>query len=211
MSEAYAVRLIRALDACWAAIRHHHPDVPAVVLLPTPSLPRRRMLGYFAALRWSGAEGANGALLHEVAVVAEHLDRSAEQVFETLLHEAAHARNFSLGVRDCSTSQYHNRRFKLSALNLGLEVEQVKHYGWANTTMPSATENRYRLEIDALASVLIHRRGRSLSTVRSRSRLLKATCKCSLIIRASRAVLERACIVCEVCGEHFTVEEGQHG
>ena len=208
MSDSYAVRLIRALAACWTAIQHYHPDVPDVVLLPSPSrLGRRRVLGHFAALRWTGAQQHDEGLIHEVAVVAERLDRSAELVFETLLHEAAHARNFNLDIRDCSKSQYHNRFFKVSAELLGLDVAQVDHYGWAHTRMPLATETRFRVEIDAIASVLIHRRGRSLTTTRSRTRSRKATCGCPHIIRASRTVLERTRIVCSTCNEPFR-EEG---
>jgi hypothetical protein len=207
MPEAYAVRLIHALDACWAAIRHQHPDVPEVVLLPTPSLPGRRAYGHFAALRWRGSDYPDEELLHEVAVVAERLDRSAEQVFETLLHEAAHARNFAAGIKDCSVSQYHNLKFRACAEDLGLEVRQTKHYGWADTSMPMTTEQLYRLEIDALASVLIHRRGRGTSKARRRSRLLKAQCQCPRIIRASRAVLDQADILCSVCGQPFVSQE----
>jgi hypothetical protein len=209
MSEAYAVRLIRALDACWTAIRTRHPLVPEVVLLPTPAIPNRRILGHFSALRWNGSRADTGDL-HEVAVVAEHLDRSTEMVFETLLHEAAHALNFALGVKDCSTNQYHNHHFRKAAEKLGLAVERVEHYGWARTTLPDETADQYRLEIDALASVLIHRRGRTQSRKARRSRLLKAVCQCPLIIRASKTVLDCECIVCSRCGELF-VEEVRNG
>lgn len=207
MSESYAVRLTRALSACWSSIQRHHPDVPNVVLLPSPAQKGRRMLGHFAALRWSAGEDGD---LHEVAVVAEHLDRSTEMVFETLLHEAAHALNFALGVKDCSMNQYHNHHFRQAAEKLGLTVERVEHYGWARTTLPDETADQYRLEIDALASVLIHRRGRTQSRKARRSRLLKAVCQCPLIIRASKTVLDCECIVCNRCGELF-VEEVSNG
>lgn len=206
MSDSYAVRLIRALSVCWSSIQHQHPDVPDVVLLPAPAQKGRRMLGHFAALRWTSS---NSEDLHEVAVVAEYLDRSAEFVFETLLHEAAHARNFALGVRDCSTSQYHNGHFKSSAELLGLNVERVDHYGWALTSLTKETTERFQLEIAGLASVLIHRRGRSSTRTRSRSRSRKATCACPFIIRASRSVLQQTQIICGTCDEPFREEGGQ--
>lgn len=208
MSEPYSLRLIRALSACWSGIQHLHPDVPDVVLLPSPARSGRRALGHFAALRWSSSEGS---ALHEVAVVAEHLDRSAEFVFETLMHEAAHARNFALGIRDCTASQYHNKHFKASAELLGLSVERTKHYGWAKTSLTREATARFQLEVDGLASVLIHRRGRSLTRARSGSRLRKATCACPLIIRASRAVLSRTRIICETCNTPFQEEVAEHG
>ena len=55
MDERTSVRLIEALSRVWTKIRIRHPDVPPVVLLAAPA-PRgeMRVLGHFAALRWSG-------------------------------------------------------------------------------------------------------------------------------------------------------------
>ncbi len=217
----YSLRLIAALSALWNAIRGRHPEVPPVVLLPAPSSNRAmNVLGHFAPLRWRAPRAKGDDRIHEVVVVAEHLDRSAEVVLETLLHEASHALNFARGVRDVSKSQYHNERFKVAAEELGLSVQRVPHYGWSSTTLPKATAERYRLDVACLHTVLIHRRkaagpsatpddGDTPATSDGeegpRSRHLKATCACSppYVIRASRKTLDATTIRCETCGEPF--------
>ncbi len=221
MDEQPSLGLLQALSFIWTKIRERHPDVPEVVLLPAPA-PRRQLnvLGHFAALRWSGRQ-EKGQHLHEVVVVAEHLDRPAEDTLETLLHEAAHALNFERGIKDCSASQYHNKKFRDAALELGLEVKQVKHYGFALTSLPKSTAELYQEEVVKLKEVLIHRRRPTLMTTggtgstppktpgpsvggpgpRSRSR--KATCACPFIIRVSMKTMLNTVIRCECCGEPF--------
>lgn len=216
------VRLIAALARVWTAIRLRHPEVPGVVLLPAPAeRGRGNVLGHFAALRWQTREGED-ALVHEVVVVAEHLNRRAEDILETLLHEAAHALNFNCGIHDCSRNQYHNRSFREAAEELGLDVFQIKHYGFAHTTLPGETRARYADEIEELDLVLLHRRaflpervGGTGTTGRDgdegegspRSRNLKATCACPYIIRVSRQTLRDTVIRCGSCGEPFRFPE----
>lgn len=224
MDENLSVALISALAEIWSTIQKHHPDVPPVVLLPAPAQRgRMNVLGHFAALRWRSKK-EKGGNYHEVVVVAEHLNRSAESVTETLLHEAAHAMNFARGIKDCTKSQYHNLRYKVAAEEVGLVVEQVRHYGWALTSMPVETVFRYRKEILALESVLVHRHtvriaaatkgdkdgddegdeGRDTKPI---GRLRKATCSCSpsFIIRVSRKTIEETTILCGSCGEPFRI------
>jgi hypothetical protein len=228
MDEQTSVQLISAMAACWTAIRERHSDVPGVVLLPAPAQRgRMNVLGHFAPIRWK-TKTADDVMLHEVVVVAEHLDRSAEDIFETLLHEAAHALNFARGIFDCSpTSQYHNGKFKNAAEELGLEVVKVPHYGWAYTTLQEETRCVYAAVIAELDATLVHRRkpviiivppsdppagGKTpttgtdpedASTPSSRSR--KATCSCPHIIRVSKKVMETTTIRCESCGQPFSL------
>jgi hypothetical protein len=221
-ADDYSLRLIAALTALWNAIRQRHPEVPAVVLLPAPSLAKKmNVLGHFAPLRWKGRR-SNDDRLHEVLVVAEHLDRGAEEVLDTLLHEAAHAANHERGVKDCSRSQYHNSAFRKMAESLGLTVQQVPNYGHAQTTLPPATAQLYETGLAALREVLISRRRpiaiptgtpTGVNTPNddnepdggdsSRSRHLKATCACGFVIRASKKTLQNTVIRCETCGEPF--------
>lgn len=222
VDDSASVALIRALSGIWRRIQQLYPDVPPVIVLPAPSSDRRyRVLGHFAPLRWRASKRED-SVLHEVVVVAEHLDRGAEDILGTLLHEAAHAANFDAGIFDCSpTSQYHNARFQERAERMGLTVGRVPNYGWAHTTVPAGTLSLYAHEITGLESVLIHRfkvpqvsGGKDNATptstgsrgdTSSRSRLLKATCACEPphIIRASRKVLDATEIVCRTCGETF--------
>jgi hypothetical protein len=219
-----SVSLTQALARVWAAIRHYHPQVPEVVLLPVPNPHGHRgVLGHFAALRWTPRAGKTGARIHEVVVVAEHLDRTAEDVVGTLLHEAAHALNFERGIRDCSRSQYHNQQFRVAAEEVGLTVQQVPHYGFALTALLPETATRYAVETAGLSVVLMHRRdvdtrastpfGGDTPTgaageegVDAKSgRYKKASCACPWNIRVARATLAATVIRCETCGEAFSL------
>ena len=229
MDEQASVDLITALAGIWTEIRRLHTDVPGAVILPAPAPKgRSNVLGHFAALRWQPRD-QEGVLIHEVVVVAEHLNRSPEDVLETLLHEAAHAMNFARSIKDCSASQYHNRKFKDAAEALGLVVSQLAHYGFAHTKLGEGTAQRYKAPTERLTEVLVHRRafwrrvppppkgppgvstptgpdGPTKGPART-TRNRKATCKCGYIIRASRKVLSSTTIRCESCGEAF-IEEG---
>lgn len=225
MAELASVELTLALARIWTAIRLHHPEVPEVVLLPAPNPHGQRgVLGHFAALRWQPRSDQIGKRIHEVVVIAEHLDRSVEDVVGTLIHEAAHALNFERGIKDCSRSQYHNQRFKLAAEELGLDVTQVPHYGFALTTMRAETQERYASETVGLFAVMMHRKAEAgLATgtsgaggnksdqeansdnvgKRDGNRHKKAVCACPFNIRVSRKVMTSTVIRCETCGEPF--------
>lgn len=221
-----ATALVTALAVLWRRIQALHPDVPDVVLLPAPG--PRNVLGHFAPVRWQ-AKGSGGRVMHEVVVVAEHLERSADDIAETVLHEAVHAMNHQRGVKDCSaTSQYHNDRFRQGAEELGLVAVKVPHYGWAYTSLPEDTRAAYADEIAALSAVLVHRRT-PLAIVattsgpdpdgstpdgtpatppgpdKPRSRLRKATCPCGFIIRVAKATYDATVIRCDQCEEPFAL------
>lgn len=217
MDETTSVVLTQALAAVWTEIRRFHPDVPGVVLLPAPAA-GRRVLGHFAALRWSATRHPGGGYLHEVVVSAEYLNRDPVDVIETLIHEAAHALNFARGIKDCSKNQYHNKRFKAAAEELGLVVDQMPHYGWAHTTMTEATVLRYAEVTDSLARVLVHRRSAFALAIpppptsgddaagadhTSSSRNRKAVCSCGFIIRMSQKTASSTTVRCDRCQDEF--------
>jgi hypothetical protein len=222
LDERVSVVLLDALARVWSRIRSFHEDVPGVVLLAAPAAHGSpNSLGHFAPVRWRGRRNQADPL-HEVLVIAEYLDRPAEQIVETLIHEAAHAANHELGLFDCSASQYHNRQFKKAAEAMGLDVKQIRHYGFALTTLAPGTDRHYQKEIDHLQQVIIHRRRPVLSSGRgpspgedsddedsnqdtraSASRSRKAVCRCPFIIRVSKKVLDQTDITCSTCGEKF--------
>lgn len=220
----YSLRLISALTDLWNAIRARHPEVPAVVLLPAPS-PNRKLnvLGHFAPLRWKAKRDQDEKALHEVVVVAEHLDRGPEDILETLLHEAAHAANHEKKIKDCGRSQYHNAQFRSAAEALGLAVTTVPHYGHAHTVLAPGTLDRYAEGVERLRAVVISRR-KPTSAITPvppggagtdknddqdgedgpRSRHIKATCACPYVIRASRRTLAATTIRCNTCEQAFS-------
>lgn len=219
LDERASVRLTAALAAIWKKIRSYHEDVPPVVLLAAPAL-QRNTLGHFSPLRWSGHK-MGGTHHHEVVVVAEHLDRPPEDILETLLHEAAHAMNCQRGLKDCTASQYHNALFRDAAMELGLAVEKVIHYGYALTKLEPTTPKLYVAEVAKLAEVLTFHRKRAGAPAppggdgsgdtsngdddrdKKVSRHRKATCACPFTIRVSKSTIERTTIRCEKCREAF--------
>ena len=117
---------------------------------------------------------------------------------------------------------YHNQKFKEAAEEIGLEVEQVRHYGFALTSLIDDTKRAYQRVTDELETVLIHRRelvprkptadndnnGSTTTTTNTdgtttESRSRKATCRCGFIIRVSRKTIEGTVIRCERCGGPF--------
>lgn len=71
---------------------------------------------------------------HEINIVAEFLNRPAEEVIASLLHEMAHLYNMQNGIQDTSRGgTYHNKEFKKTAEAHGLLIEHHKTYGWTIT------------------------------------------------------------------------------
>jgi len=71
----------------------------------------------------------------ELNICANHLNRPVEDILETLIHEIAHLQNSINGISDCTSTQYHNKKFKTSAESLGLIVEKMGSKGWAKTSL----------------------------------------------------------------------------
>ena len=195
--------LVGALEHAWQAIRRRHPDVPEAVLVVASGAEGKRLnLGHFAPHRWQ----VNGADRHEVLVGGEGLHRGPSEVLGTLLHEAAHGLAQARTIQDTSRQgRYHNRRYATLAHELGLEVTSVKPVGWSATTVPEPTAAAYAHQLEELAAALVlwrrheHRIGPG---TRSRN-LLACACPCGRRIRAAKATLAEAPIVCGSCEEPF--------
>ena len=119
----YASELVAACEEAWAAIQRRHPEVPDAVIVLGSGVERGRLvkLGHW----WGGRWIADGAVRGEVLLAGEALHLAPEAVFEVLLHEAAHGLNAARRIQDSSRGgRYHNVRFKATAEDLGLVVEQ---------------------------------------------------------------------------------------
>ncbi len=137
----------------WRSIQSHHPDLPDTVIILGSGVDRGRLvkLGHW----WGGRWEVEGELRGEVLLAGEALHLPVEDVFEVLLHEAAHGLNAVRGVKDASRGgRYHNARFKATAVEVGLDVEQHPPYGWARTTLTSAAAERYAGEIASLRDAI---------------------------------------------------------
>jgi hypothetical protein len=199
--------LVAALEHAWQTIRRRHPDVPeAVLVVASGSEGKRLNLGHFAPHRWQ----VNGSDRHEVLVGGEGLHRGPLEVLGTLLHEAAHGLAQARSLQDISRQgRYHNRRYAQLARELGLDVATVKPIGWSATTVPGATAAGYAGQLEELqAALVLWRRQEHRIGTGTRSRnLLAAACGCGRRIRAAKATLAEAPILCGVCQEPFEPAE----
>jgi hypothetical protein len=206
-TDSAASLLVAALEHAWHTIRTRHPDVPeAVLVVASGSEGKRLNWGHFAPHRWH----VNGADRHEVLVGGEGLHRGPLEVLGTLLHEAAHGLGQAREVQDTSRQgRYHNRRYATLARELGLDVASVKPIGWSATTVPAAAAAAYAGQLEELrAALVLWRRPEHRIGIGPRSRnLLAATCGCGRRIRAAKATLAEAPILCGACQESFEPTE----
>lgn len=97
---------------------------------------RRRAYGWFAHRAWRTAGSGH---VPEINFSAEHLARERYEIANTLLHEMVHLSNYVAGVRDCSSTQYHNKTFKDLAERIGLHCDRAddgrNRYGYAFTSL----------------------------------------------------------------------------
>tara|TARA_R110000824_G_scaffold20817_7_gene78022 strand:+ start:1123 stop:1788 length:666 start_codon:yes stop_codon:yes gene_type:complete len=108
---------------------------------------RRNAYGWFGQGFWVDRVTKDG--VHEINLSAEYLARGKDGLLETLLHEMAHLLNASKDIRDCSSGQYHNKKFKIAAEQFGLKVVRSGTKGWAYTSLDSpAAEAISQLKLD---------------------------------------------------------------
>jgi hypothetical protein len=135
-------------------IREIQPCLPPVVIVILPSGARERKKGHFSKCQWQTAE-PNDA--HEVAINPQLFGR-AEDVLETLLHEAAHALLWEWGLNGgCGPDgYYHREEFRNVCRKLGLEcVLSNRRYGWNVTRWPKqGVRAEYRSALRKLRGAL---------------------------------------------------------
>jgi hypothetical protein len=204
-------RMVGALEAAWEAIRAAHPDVPQVVLVVASGGRQTRSgwlkWGHYAHGRWA-RKGQEDSQLPEVLVGGEGMQRDAADVFETLLHEAAHAVAAVRKVQDTSRNgRYHNKHFKALAEELGLEVSKQGSRGWATTTLSEQAAKKWHGTIGALGKALqTFRFGEGAGAKKPGSRMLLVTCGCKTKIRLTRSAYEAAPIYCGACDQKFKLK-----
>lgn len=230
---ARASAVVAACESAWDEIQSHHSDVPDAVIILGSGVERGRLvkLGHW----WGGKWLADGSVRGEVLLAGEALHLPATEVFEVLLHEAAHGLNAARGVRDTSREgRYHNARFRDTAEQLGLAVNMVPRLGWARTTLTTRTAEQYKDAIETLAEAMRisrtvdqesgRRRGRDRGsepgepasagngadrTPRTRNGV-GAACGCGRRLRIAPTVLAQGPVVCGLCGSEFgTGKEAQ--
>jgi hypothetical protein len=190
--------LTKALEQAHEIIKAE-TGAPRATLLVTRDLKGRK--GHFTPFTpWQNGEES----FNEIAFNLEHFT-TPEELLSTLLHEVAHSLNHMNGIEDCSSNQYHNAKFKAQAEALGLKTLEIKGKGHAATELTELGAKRWKkaltiltnaFDLTALGGEQAKKKGRNTN-------LLKATCLCEQVIRASRGVIE-AGVTCELCGTRFS-------
>ena len=197
--------LVAALEHAWQQIRARHPDLPRVQIVIGQGSGHRGglLLGQLAPERWQ-PPGLLGELVHELLVGGEGLARGPADVFTTLLHEAAHALALAREVADTSRDgRYHNKRYKILAQELGLEVQRDAQQGFSTTSLTALTRARYQPAIGAIAAAItLHRLPEPPATVGRN--LSVAVCGCPRRIRVAAGTLRAGPITCEICQQPFS-------
>lgn len=164
---------------------------------------RKAAAAWFWQERWQNGQPRR---LPEINICAEYLNLGVEDIAEFLLHEMCHYANYLDGIRDCSSSQYHNRRFKRRCDQIGLTCERGRR-GWANTRLsPELREVVRQVNLDAAAFSMCRARAQYLLVeveAQPERRLRRWTCECkkskkskkSKVIYASRGLN----VTCNAC------------
>jgi hypothetical protein len=215
-TEGRASEVVAAGELAWRSIQRHHPELPDAVIVLGSGVERGRLvkLGHWWAGRWE----AGGEVRGEVLLAGEALHLPAEDVFEVLLHEAAHGLNAARSVKDASRGgRYHNARYRATAIEVGLDVEQLAPYGWAKTTLSKAAVERYSEEIKDLGDAArIARRleardaaavgaggARDPESGRSTPNPSALLCGCGRRLRMAPSVAAKGPVLCGLCGSEF--------
>lgn len=219
LSDAAASEVVRACEEAWRAIRAEHAELPDAVMILGSGVERGRLvkLGHWWAGRWI----ADGQLRGEVLLAGEALHLKPEEVFEVLLHEAAHGLNAARGIKDTSRGgRYHNSRFAAAASEVGLKVEAMPPYGLARTSLTDEARATYAGAIERLSDVMRIARqidartrnegreageGRDADSEKQRERSgrVLAECGCGRKMRIAKSVLAAGPIVCGLCSAEF--------
>lgn len=220
--ESATIALVHAIESAWASIRKRHPEVPPVIVTIGSGSEGQKegtlKNGHFASSRWLATTG-EGPGVSELFVAGEGLARGGAEVFETLLHEAAHGLADARDVEDTSRQgRYHNKQFVKHANELGLSADKwpndavaaLRATGYSKTALLDATAKRYAKEIAAIsAAITIVRRpetrGGSRKKNKSSNNGVVWQCEgfCGRKIRMSKSAADLGDIACEPCRAYF--------
>ncbi|MEV0803461.1 hypothetical protein AB0I34_37620 [Kribbella sp. NPDC050281] len=207
-AEYTTAELVSALEAAWVAIRTNHTEIPAVVLIVgSGTATKQAKYGHFAPVRWQHGEQR----LAEVLISGEGLKRPVEEVFTTLLHEAAHALADVREIKDTSRQgRWHNQKFAELAGELGLDATKDPKIGWSPCTLRKQTAITYSGVLADLKNALIayrHPEALGGQAKKNNNNAVACACQCPRRIRVAKAVLAEGEITCGICESTFEPDE----
>jgi hypothetical protein len=199
--------LVAACERAWNDIKFVNPEIPPVMIVVGPG--GKNKLGHFAPNRWAVREFDEETIVHEVLVSADYLDRKAEDIFCTLLHEAAHALNNTRALKDVSGNR-HNKKFVGACLELGMipPEKPSPSIGWSAAVLAPDTIRLYEKSITHIDEMLMANRIVKLKEDDKEPTSWKLACKCDLSFRVSKKFKESGCVPqCNLCNSDFELQE----
>lgn len=200
--------LISACEDAWRSLQEAYEDIPdAVIVVGSGGRRATTLLGHFAKNTWNNEENE----VHEVLLVAENLNRTAEEIFTTLVHEAVHGIAHNRGIRDTSGAR-HNKRFAALCEWVGLippEHPDPK-IGYSDAVLSEKLERQFRSEIAAIDEQLKLSRKLKLEQKKTKKTTWVADCLCGRKVRLPKKTIEdprSLGINCINCGEEFKMSE----
>ena len=189
---------------------------PRKVVLPRPIITiqyagRSSTLGWFWNEKWK--ESTSGRTICEINICAEHLQDDKYSIADTLLHEMVHYSNWLRGIRDCSSNQYHNKKFKRECENIGLVCRRMGWRGWADTDLTPELEelvDKCALSEDAFSIFRVdpNRRPGNAEPMfeipKRKEKLAKWSCYCRPPLNVRVAAGHTLDARCNRCGCAFT-------
>jgi hypothetical protein len=177
-----------------AAVRAFDLNLDASKIVVTiQTAGRKRAVGWYWSDRWMNSKKA---AIHEINLCAEHL--RTHDMGELILHELAHAENASLGIKDCTKNQTHNKHFKAMAERLGLKVADYHpKYGFGFTELDRVGKTflkkvGFKYHIFKLARLVIVKAKKKAKGLR-----LYECEECGQKIRAATDTLDCQCNECD--------------
>jgi hypothetical protein len=106
---------------------------------------------HFVALRWQHGPDRRAEFSSPVKVSPG----TPDEVFMTLVHEAAHGLADARGIQDASRRRrWHNARLAAPADELGLIPNKDDRLGWSPCQLPKSTRDTYAHVIDELLATM---------------------------------------------------------
>jgi len=188
--------LIAEAERCLhAAIKHFGLKTkPESIVFTIQTKGRKNALGWFWASRWKTQAKES---VQEINLSAETL-RDCNPG-EVIIHELAHAENFTLGIKDC-VNNVHNKKFKAMAEQLGLLVKpRDKRYGYGFTDLGDGAK-AFLDSIKFDHQLFKLNRLEPVTAAKAGTRLLKCQCpECEYTVRITQKWIDVGLPVCP-CG-----------
>jgi predicted SprT family Zn-dependent metalloprotease len=166
---------------------------------------RSNLLGWFTLDKVWCSNNEELDKKYEINISAEHLNKSIEDIVETLQHEIVHYANKLADIKDYH-GQYHTKKFKNLAEQVGLICTKSSKYGYGFTKASAELKTFIDSIIPNTDCFIYFRTFNSIKKETSERKkiLFKYTCEsCETMAKAKKDTL----LICGNCRNEMIIEE----